>query len=166
MQWKRITSSPHPHDGTAVDGRLRFKCADMLKDTKERFIRVGYHAHPSKWSVFYSFTWHYGTNLSIVPTGMPDDIWWQPTSRVLPTLFHPQQLQPSPTHHLQLHRAVNPTRVRRVVVICQLRPEAKSQAKPGQKKPSRAWPLVWVGFWPGLRFLESQSPWPGAGFCR
>lgn len=54
------------------------------------------------------------------------------------------------------------------VVMCRLRPEARSRAKPGQKKPSQAGPcaLAWGGFWPGLWFLKAKAAGLSPGFCR
>jgi hypothetical protein len=52
--------------------------------------------------------------------------------------------------------------------MCRLRPEARSQAKLGQKKLGQARPLylAWLGFWPGLRFLKAKAAGLGPGFCR
>ena len=54
------------------------------------------------------------------------------------------------------------------LVMCWLRSEARSQAKPGQKKPGQAGPLclVWGGFWPGLWFLKAQAASLSPGFRR
>jgi hypothetical protein len=52
-----------------------------------------------------------------------------------------------------------------ILVICWLRPEAKSQAKPGQKKPGQAGPKVWPELAFGLAWvLEKPKPlaWAGA----
>ena len=52
--------------------------------------------------------------------------------------------------------------------MCRLRPEARSPAKPGQKKPGQAGPnfLAWLGFWPGLSFDKAKAAGLGPGFCR
>jgi hypothetical protein len=54
------------------------------------------------------------------------------------------------------------------LVMCRLRPEARSPAKPGQKKPGQAGPnfLAWLGFWPGLSFDKAKAAGLGPGFCR
>lgn len=49
--------------------------------------------------------------------------------------------------------------------MCRLRPEARSQAKPGQKKPGQAGPEGWPegGFWPGSAFWKAKAWGLGPG---
>ena len=55
----------------------------------------------------------------------------------------------------------------RYLVMCRLRPEARSWAKPGQAKPGLTFGLGWALAWP--EFLESQSQAKAVGlspgFC-
>ena len=50
--------------------------------------------------------------------------------------------------------------------MCRLRPKAKSQARPGRKKPGQAgpWQPACVGFWPGLQFVKAKAGGLGRGF--
>jgi len=64
--------------------------------------------------------------------------------------------------YLDVHYSANCTlhcHQQSALVMCWLWPKARSQAKPGQKKPSQARPnhLAFVGFWPGLHFFKAQA---------
>ena len=53
------------------------------------------------------------------------------------------------------------------LVMCQLWPEARSWAKPSQKKlgQARPWPVAWAGFWPGLGYRKAKAVGLSPSFC-